>query len=180
MLTGPLPARLDHRKMASQAQVLRGAVPISQLPRFGEMLAEADGDIDLVLAFSRGKQGRTQIRGSAQAAVGLICQKCLRPFRQSLDCVINFEVVGSDAGCDQLEDDADTIVCDDKEISLTVLLEDELSMSMPMIPRHTVTQCPSNEYRRVDLELPIDEVKTTHRPFAGLAAAMKKKDNQES
>ena len=110
MLTGPLPTRLDHNQMASQARMLKGEVPISQLPRFGAMLVDVDGNIDLELSFSKGKQGRTLILGRARVAVGLICQNCMQPFKESLDCDINFHVVSSDREHDLFEDDVDTIV----------------------------------------------------------------------
>ena len=155
-------------------------MPISRLQRFGAMLYEVDGDIDLELSFSKGKRGTTLILGRVQAAVVLICQNCMQPFRKSLDCDINFQLVGSDREFDQFEDDADAIVCENKEISLADLIEDELIMSVPMIPRHMESECLDNEYRQVDVEIHVDEVKTTHRPFAGMEVALKKQDNQEN
>ena len=180
MLTGPLPTRLDHNQMASQARLLKGEVPISQLQRFGAMLADVDGNIDLELSFSKGKHGRTLILGRARVAVGLICQNCMQLFRESLDCGINLQVVSSDKENDFFEDDTDTIVCENMEISLADLIEDELIMSLPMIPRHNENGCHDNEYRQGDSEIVVDEVNKTHRPFAGLAAALKKQDNQEN
>ena len=180
MLTGPLPTRLDHRKMASRGQVLKGTIPVDRFVRFSELLTEVDGDIDLDLAFSRGQQGKTNICGSARATVALICQSCLQPFRYELDCKISLNVVASDSEIAELEDNSSVVVCEDSEISLADFLEDELIMSVPMIPRHVEAQCPDNEYRQVDAEAPIEDNTTTHRPFADLAAAIKRQDTKES
>ena len=80
MLTGPLPERLDHRKIASQSRTLKGVVAINNLERFRQMLAKTDGEIALELNFRALKKGGVQIRGSAQVAVEIICQNCLEPY----------------------------------------------------------------------------------------------------
>ena len=64
MLSGPLPVKVDHRKLARQGQTLHCSLPKQQFVRFSEMLAEGDGDIDVELLFSKGKQDRTHIQGS--------------------------------------------------------------------------------------------------------------------
>jgi len=165
--------------MASQARMLKGKVPISELQRFGAMLVDVDGNIDLDLSFSKGKQGRTLILGRARVTVGLICQNCMQAFRESLDCDINFQIVSNDREHELFEDDVDTVVCENIEISLADLIEDELIMSVPMIPRHSENECHDNEYRQGNAEIVVDEINNTHRPFAGLAVALKKQDNLE-
>ena len=179
MLTGPLPALVDHRKMASQAKILEGLVPVSQLHRLRDMLAEIDGDVYLKLAFSRGNQERTRISGTTSATVELICQNCLAPYRQDLQCELDLEVVEQESELALLEEDADGFVADSHEIRLVDLIEDELILAVPMIPRHADGECPGREYEQVAVEAPVTP-ETTHRPFAGLAEAIKNKDKAES
>ena len=180
MLTGPLLERLDHKKMASQSRMLKGLVPVCKLQRFGQMLAKTDGLIDLELNFCALKEGRTQIRGSAAVDVELICQNCMEPYSFALFCELHFKVVGSDTEFKKFEDDNEVIICEEKEICLADLIEDELIMSLPMIPRHEKSDCPSNDYSQVDFDVPVGEVKKTHRPFAGLAVALAKNEKPEN
>ena len=155
-------------------------MPISRLQRFGQLLAKAKGEVALELNFRALKQGGTQICGSAQGAVELICQNCMEPYSFLLDCDILFKVVSSYGEYKQFEDDADVILCEQKEINLADLVEDELIMSLPMIARHENLGCPRNDYRQADFAEAVGEAKKTHRPFAGLAAALEKQDNPEN
>ena len=181
MLTGPWPVRLDHKKAASQARKIKAQVPIDLLPRFSEILVDSDGDVDIELAFSSSHQGRTRIQGRAQLIVGLICQNCMQPFKQPINCEIDVKLACSNVESDTevLDCRTDVIVCNDREISLTDLVEDELIMSLPMIPRHNNLNCVSNEYVWKNIEEDDGENETTHRPFAGLASEMIKKDVKE-
>lgn len=180
MLTGPLPALVDHRKMASRQQVLEGSVPLSQLSRFSDMLAQVDGDVDLVLAFSKGNHDWTKVSGSATATVALICQNCMQSYQQSVDCEIDVNIVSREEDLRQLDEDADGFVCTEPQIAVVHLVEDELILATPMIPRHA-GQCPDNDYRQEPENVPeVEEEKTTHRPFAGLAEAMKGLDKPEN
>ena len=164
--------------MASQEKVFEGSVPISQLSRLSEILAEVDGDVDLELAFSKGNQDRTQISGNLQATVALICQNCMQIYRQALVCQIDLAVVGRKDDMDELDESTDSLVCTDRELALRDLVEDELILCVPMIPRHP-DQCPDSEFL-LEQEIPALEEQTTHRPFAELAEAMKKQEKPES
>jgi uncharacterized protein len=180
MLSGPLPIKVDHRKLARQGQTLKCSLPKQQFVRFSEILAEDDGDIDVELLFSKGKQDRTQIHGSLSTIIKLVCQNCLKPFSFILECPIDLEIVANESEVAGVVEGIDVIVANDSEIKLAEILEDELIMSVPMIPRHPQVRCPDNDYEQQDVKDLFGENLTIHRPFAGLAAAIKQKDTKES
>jgi len=165
--------------MASQGKILEGSVPVSRLTRFREMLARQSGDVHLQLAFSRGAQNRTHLSGILNTTVDLICQNCLAPFSLSLDCDIRFVIVENEADLNELEEGVEGFLADGREVRLAELIEDELILAVPMIPRHIDEECPGNNYQQDADEVPA-ETETTHRPFADLAEAMKKQDKAES
>ncbi len=82
-----------------------------------------------------------------------------------------------------MAEDADGIVTPDKVMAVADLIEDELILTMPMIPRHEEGECPKTEYEQVGIVLPevlevkeVQESQTTYRPFAGLAETIDKQN----
>ncbi|MBT4492626.1 MAG: hypothetical protein HOC70_05225 [Gammaproteobacteria bacterium] len=179
MLTGPLPALIDHRKLANQGRILEGSVPVNHLSRLRDMLAKVDGDVYLKLAFSKGDQQKTHVSGTTYATVELVCQNCLRGYSQELRCELGLDIVEQESELALLEENADSFIADGQEIRIVDLIEDELILAVPMIPRHADGACPGNDYGQAADDEPVT-TEMTHQPFAGLAEAIKNKDNSES
>ncbi|MDA0978381.1 MAG: YceD family protein [Proteobacteria bacterium] len=183
MLTGPIPDLIDHRKLANQQREFNGSVPVSSLPRLGEALADDSGDVHLEIAFSRSELGQTRITGTVSASVSLVCQKCLNPYTQSLKSSLQVVVVPGEDALAALDDDEDGFICGEDHLSLVELLEDELLLSVPMIPRHPAA-CPGAEVQNKadpgEASREDDIGGDTYRPFAGLADAFKKADKDQT
>jgi uncharacterized protein len=170
MLTGPLPELLDHRKMANQAGILEGSVPVQQFTRLREMLESGDGDVHLKLAFSKGDRDRTHVTGVVTARVELICQNCMTQYGQEIGSEVKMDIFPSEERLlaaleaeDSTEQTSDGLVCSGKVIKIVDLVEDELILSVPMIPRHDDKDCPENEYNVAadPVKAPVVEERTT-------------------
>ena len=178
MLTGPIPERVDHRKLANQAGLIEGSLPIQCFHRFGEMLVEGGGEVRLRLEFSKGDFGSTSVNGSAATEVCLICQNCMQQFIRSVTCDLALQIVSDESKLERLAEVGDVIVMPDKVISLAELVEDDLILAMPMISRHEEGQCPVTDYEQEEIVLPdVKEEQNTYRPFADLAKTI---DNQNT
>ncbi len=100
----------------------------------------------------------------ADAAVNLECQRCLRPMRVPLHVDRRlFFVEGEDAAAALDTDSEDDVLTLEPAIDLRALIEDELLLALPLVPRHEV--CPEPLPLRGDDETPPEE-----HPFAALAA----------
>ncbi len=182
MLAGPLPNLVDHRKLANQQGIIEGSFPVQRFERLVEMLVDHAGEVILRLEFNRGEDGRTVVSGHVESEVRLECQTCLQPVTQKLSSDLSVIVVKDEAELEQLDELQDGVVNDDKLIPIAALVEDELILTVPMIPRHENGECPDSEYA-VSENLAadnVDEPATTHRPFAGLADAIGKQNKPES
>jgi uncharacterized protein len=78
-----------------------------------------------------------------QARPWVECQRCLTPYQEPLDVAATYLIVAS-------EEDADAVPLDDDEVDPIVgsrqfdlydLIEEELLLSLPLVPKHAV--CPS-------------------------------------
>ena len=171
MLTGPLPALVDHSKMATQQAVIEGSVPVSQIARFSAILADSEGEVRLRLEFTRNEHDRTRVTGETTVSVNLMCQNCLQSFSRELQTSLCVTIVPDSEKLQTLDELEDGFISADPMVRLVDLIEDELILSVPMVPRHDFGSCP-NEDNSTEPASSEDAGELTHRPFAGLSDQM--------
>lgn len=172
------PRRLDVEAFAGEDATLSGDWPLLMLERLAACAhAEASpGDGDRVRWQCRGE--RRAVRGSsaqvwlhleAQAALQLVCQRCLGAVSCALEARRSFLFVpGEDAAAALDADSEDDVLALTRSLDLAELIEDELLLSLPLVPRHEVCPRPLP----ASVADPGAEEEPVH-PFAALAALKK-------
>ena len=178
MLAGPLADQVDHRKLAAQGTHLEGTLALSGLSRFSEMLADSRGEVQVDLTFGRGENGTTRISGRLDTEVLMICQNCLEQFATLLRCEVKTELVPAE---DAIDPDSkwEPLVHPSRLVSIVELIEDDLILAVPMIPRHPAGEC-GIDTDDMTVQPDDNEEEGTYRPFAGLAEAVNKQNEVES
>ena len=158
---------------AKQALEQQGQWPLTQLTRLVEATHPearpgADDQVDWQL---RGearpvRHGPPEIwlHLTAAARVALVCQRCLQPVATELAAQRSFRFVHGEAAAAALDADSeDDVLALGRSLDAISLLEDELLLTLPLVPRHAV--CPQPL-------LPPDDSVLSERenPFAALAA----------
>ena len=168
------PFRLDVVPFGKAAGELQGCWPLVQFDRIADSAAPAApvSDADEVSWAVRGEQ--RQLRGGdpqtwmhveASTHVSLECQRCLKPVDVPLAISRHFRFVhGEDAAAQLDADTEDDVLAITRALDLRELIEDELLLAMPIVPRHEV--CPEPLVFAVDDDLPDEKP----NPFAALAA----------
>ena len=169
------PLRLDVQAFAGDAGELSGHWPLCQFERLADMLhgdaPVADGD--LITWSVRGEQraarctpAQSWLHLEARATLKLECQRCLQPVTTelALDRWFHF-VPGEDAAAQLDTDSEDDVLALTRALDLRELVEDELLLALPLVPRHAV--CP--EPLLAPGESQDMEADPVH-PFAALAA----------
>lgn len=107
------------------------------------------------------------LRVEADTAVTLQCQRCLQPMRWPLQARRRiFFVEGEDAAAALDADNEDDVLAMAPALDLQALVEDELLLSLPLVPLHDV--CPEPLPRAfVEDDGPVAAAES---PFAALAA----------
>lgn len=181
------PRRLDVATVAAEGAVLTGHWPVAGMPRVlaSEMPPEAASDDGSVpesaaevdwsatgeLLPVTGGAPETWLALSAQATVRLQCQRCLGPVEVHLDVARRFRFVADETAAERLDEEIeDEVLVLDRTLDLHELVEDELLLAMPLVPRHDV--CPEMP----PMAFGEDEVEAAPKahPFAALAALKKK------
>jgi len=170
------PHRLDVAAFAAAGGELAGAWPADRLPRLlAATLAPQDGTPRSEVAWRVSGERRALPGAGSQPSLGigadtevtLECQRCLQPMRVPLHAERRvFFVEGEDAAEALDAESEDDVLALTPALDLTELIEDELLLALPLVPRHE--QCPEPLPRAfVEDDAAADPA---DHPFAVLAA----------
>lgn len=155
-------------------------LPLARLQRFSEQLA---GDaprraVTVDLQFGIDEEGRRLLSGTLDTEVPIACQRCLQDMELALHCDLSLLVFDTEAELQDLpgsgvgggEAGREGVVMTEDGLDVVALIEDELLLSLPMIPLHDDPSCSRvlNELKEGGKEG--DEPESRPNPFAVLAA----------
>lgn len=141
--------QLDLRAFAQSGGHIEGH---DLLSNYGRLLEETQGQgADRALNWSARGELRTNEAGveqiwlhlSADVSLPLTCQRCLAP--ADIDVAVNrsFRFVDSEELAEEQDEEAqEDVLAISREFKLAELIEDEVLMEMPLVPRHDV--CPGD------------------------------------
>jgi uncharacterized protein len=133
------------------------------------LLAECESKsehVQVSVKFDVDERGLTVLSGTASTLVALTCQRCNEPFEQMLEVDFTFSPAKNEEAAENVPSYYDVIELDENgEINLRELVEEELMLVIPLIPRHEPEDC-SAEADTVWGELPEELEKPN--PFEAL------------
>ncbi|MDI9330231.1 MAG: YceD family protein [Alphaproteobacteria bacterium] len=148
------PQRLDVRAFARDGATLSGQTPMADMPRLQaertdpDQAGAAEPDVLWVLKGEnkdlRGGAHQTWLRVQAQAQLRLMCQRCLEPLAQTLNVDRLFRFVSTEEAAQAEDDQAEEdLLVANQAFDALCLVEDELILAMPLVPRHDDCQPPA-------------------------------------
>lgn len=171
MLEERLPVRIDPERLAETGRSLRGRLPLADLSRLAESLVDTDGAVTIELEFGIDPVGVRYMRGRIEAQVRLICQRCMEPMEYRLEANLNVGLASDEAHAELLPESYEPMVVSHEPLFLQDIIEDELILSLPIVPRHEPENCPATkvlEQAAVGEEKEVEDGKADN-PFAILA-----------
>ena len=137
-----LPITIDPYKSAQRRLVCDGYFESSGMNRLLAACESISEQVKVTVKFDVDEQGLISIRGSGSASVTLPCQRCNEPFAQELNIEFCFSPVKNEEKAAELPSFYDAIEFDENgEVNLRELVEDELLLEIPLIPRHELEDC---------------------------------------
>ena len=192
------PLRLNVAHFAADALTAEGDWAIAELPRLADSECPVDAGsplkakADAPALPSRSSQDLTRrvrwravgshrpVGGEnqvwlhlvADADVVLQCQRCLRPLDEAVHVDRHFRFVADEDTAASLDDEMeDEVLVIAKSLNLRDLVEDEMLLALPLVPRHDV--CPE----KIPMQFgDVEVVEEKANPFASLALLRKDKD----
>ena len=176
------PDRLDVKAFAQAGGHLSGH---DTLLKYERLTQEAKGlHPDLRVDWEATGELRTALGGGqvwlhvrVQATLPMECQRCLTPVDVPLAVERSFRFVADEATAEALDDESEEdLLALSREFDLRELIEDELLMALPVVPRHD--ECPT----AVTLAFSDDDFEAASaekpNPFAALANLRKEEKGQ--
>ncbi|GAD22413.1 DUF177 domain-containing protein [Acidovorax sp. MR-S7] len=150
---------LKYKRLAEEAQGLHPDLRVDW---------QADGEVRA----THGIGGQIWLRLKAQATFPMICQRCLLPVDVPLAVDREFRFVADEATAEALDESSDEdLLALSREFNLRELIEDELLMELPVVPRHD--ECPT-DVKMASSDEDFEEASADKpNPFAALAGLRK-------
>ena len=141
----PHAAGIPKHVVASKAVATRqryvGVLPLAQLPRVAAQLADKAGELQVELEAGKDAAGRASLRGTIRGELSLTCQRGLHPFPWACQVESNLQLVGSEADEEKVMTEAEAYLVVDDQLPLRDLVEDEVLLALPMMPRCDDPDC---------------------------------------
>lgn len=193
------PDLLDPKKAVAQRAVFEGELALRRLPRLAKLLWRPEADVPAQLdegpdgdyvryrfEFGPDADGRATVHGQVAGLLPLRCERCFEQYGLAVNTSVSLALVAGIDEANALPSQYEPLMIEDRLMRPSDLIEDELILAVPSIPRHREGDCEpprvpaeaapaaaSDEHRPAEAEL-------SEHPFAGLAALRQKRDDSTS
>ena len=139
---------VDSFRFAQAAQIWRGGAAVGDFPRLAEALPESSGPLTYQVRGFTDADRRPGLELEVETTVTLVCQRCLEPMPVRLKARRVLYLARTEDEAERLEQQMDQISGAEALVApglldLATLVEDEVLLGLPLIPRHDEGQCPA-------------------------------------
>jgi uncharacterized protein len=128
------PGVIDGLQFARGTQQLSGALGMEHLPRLAEMQGATEG-VAFVVRGGMKDDGKPCLWISASGELRLVCQRCLGQLVFPLSIDVELALTEDPREIEQAEDGVDRVLAT-RAMNVAQLVEDEVLLALPMVPRH--------------------------------------------
>lgn len=121
---------------------LHGEKCVEQMPRLGDILQRENAAVQYRLSGAM-QAGRPALHLEVWVTVRLICQRCLDPYNEELALDRTYPIARDESELARWERDdplLEALVADPRMV-VAELVEDEILLSVPAVPRHPDGEC---------------------------------------
>ena len=138
-----IPEYVEPFRLAEQNLRLDGLVKLVDMHRLNASRQNigADETIAVSLHFGVDEQKLPYVKGHLQANLGLQCQRCLERFTYEIISDFALGIVRTLDEEKALPEQYEPAMVHDGQLALRELIEDELILNLPIIPRHEPEAC---------------------------------------
>jgi uncharacterized protein len=165
---------LDVDRLSEAEADIDFAVSLAELPRLRAQLANVAGEV----------QGRVHFRRVAGIAVAdltlngtalLVCQRCLGALEVAVQADTSVGLIAAEADMNRVPEEFEPVLAPDGRISVGDLVEEELLLTLPIVPLHSEGSVICVAADTSPLATNGREEDKTQRPFEQLAELLKRK-----
>lgn len=135
-----IPVSVPKDRAIARREQFTGKLPLKFLKRLAPMLNETDGELSVDLGLSSNVAGGW-LKGTISGQLELTCQRGLHPFSWEFEVQTELLLVDSETEEDQAMADSDPYLVQDGRLPLQDIVEDEVLLALPMMPRCQDPDC---------------------------------------
>lgn len=136
-----LPQKVDPFRFADNGISLNGSLLIKDMPRLCSSLFSDEGEVSVDMTFEIDEQNIKYIKGHLATHLTLQCQRCLEPFKYEIISDFLLGIVHTEEEAERLPERFDPLVVVDGALMLSDMIEEELIVSLPIVPMHDPKHC---------------------------------------
>ncbi len=170
-----LPIEIDPLRLAKNGLVLEGELQLSKMKRLSKSLHDNSGTVYVKMNFDVDKVlGTPHMNGEFTATLSLLCERCSEPMQYEMKIKCSLAIVNSERKIEGLTEQYEPwVIASDDPVMLSSIVEDELILAIPLIPKHDHSCLPAEAWSSgEEFE---EGVEKKVSPFAVLSA-LKSKD----
>jgi len=122
-------------RAAEGKRIFSGTIPLARMKRLAPLLVNVRGEASFVAAFRTDLDKRVVIDLQVEAALPLVCQASLDVYDEQVKRSSELAVVEHVSELDELPDNYDPVQTENGRLAIASLVEDELLLGLPQIPR---------------------------------------------
>ncbi len=168
-----LPRAADLYQLAAAGKSYTGRIDPSEFQRLFSAVHRAGRRVEISLRFGV-EEGVHYLRGELDTELVVLCQRCMAPLDLPLGSRFLLGLVRSAGEEPLLPDRFEPFLVEQREMDLHALVEDELLLSLPLVPRHPAGECLQPPYGGGGREAGSGR----QRPFAVLAGLAARGEKQ--
>lgn len=131
-----LTAWYDPGVLGRQNATLDGEIKVESLQRLGELVDSRDGSVMARFRFDQGRSQCVTVDIDYEVTLDLVCQRCLEPFKLALAEHSALALIEPDGTGEYAPEGYEPLLLEEPKLQPVALLEDELIMALPLVPRH--------------------------------------------
>lgn len=162
------PDWIDVNRASEAGRYFSGSLPLAWMPRLLESLAEPETEeaVDFEIRALRDENAVARFEVRVTGRLPLICQRSLERYHHAIDSRSSVAVVESERALEGLPEDLEPKLVPEGRLKLAELVEDELLLALPLVPRKPASS--PVEVVAADVSQPVPDEGAEKGPFAVL------------
>ena len=129
------PDWISPARAAEGKRIFSGTIPLARMKRLAELLVDAQGDASFTASFRMDLDKRVIIDLEVEAALPLVCQASLERYAEQVNRRSELAVIDHDSEQAELPDNYEPVLTENGRLAIASLVEDELLLGLPQVPR---------------------------------------------
>ncbi len=170
-----LPKEIDPFRFAQNGRELEGELALDKMSRLADSLHDNSGVVTVSMRFDIDETGTPFMQGHFVTTLSLTCERCLQALTLPVDINAMLGLVKHEKLGEGLAEQYEPWIIDDNElVDPAAVVEDELILALPLVPKHDYDCLPEEAWFAGEKEVEEKPVKP-ESPFAVLSALKSKK-----